>query len=87
MTRNEIANTLTAAGSISRWNNNSSWDRIYNDSWAMLTDAAKTNTFGGKIAKEIIDRTTAAEQKYKKQLGPRVSPKQAWAIANALSTK
>lgn len=85
--RTSIAKTLTKAGGLDRWNNNSEWNHYYNESFKILTDASKTNTFGGQIAKDIIAKTEAAERKYKKQLTPRVSPKQAWAIANALSKK
>lgn len=88
MSRNEIAKILTGAGGLSRWANNSVWDHYYNESYGILNAAAgKPNTFGGKIAKDILDRTEAAEKKYKKSLTPRVSSKQAWAIANVLSTK
>ena len=85
--RTSIANTLTTASGMDRWNNNSRWDHYYNESFKILNAASKTNTFGGQIAKDIIAKTEAAERKYKKQLTPRVSPKQAWAIANALSKK
>ena len=88
MSRNEIAKILSNAGYMSRWNNNSNWDYYYDSSWRMLRAAStKTDTFGGKIAKDILDRTTEAEKKYRKMLTPRVSPKQAWAIANTLSSK
>ena len=88
MSRNEIANILEKAGYMSRWNNNSNWNYYYDASWSMLSAASsKTDTFGGKIAKDILDRTEAAQKKYRKMLTPRVSPKQAWAIANTLSKK
>ena len=85
MSRNEIANHLVA---ISGASNNSTWQLHYDEAMGALYAAAgKPNTFGGKIAKDILDRTEAASKKYGKTLSPRVSSKQAWAIANALSTK
>lgn len=88
MSRNEIANHLVAISGASRWSNNSTWQLHYDEAMGALYAAAgKPNTFGGKIAKDILDRTEAASKKYGKTLSPRVSSKQAWAIANALSTK
>ena len=88
MSRQEIANHLVAISGANKWSNNSTWQLHYDEAMGALNAAAgKTNTFGGKIAKDILDRTEAASKKYGKTLSPRVSPKQAWAIANALSTK
>lgn len=88
MSRNDIANRLQAGNGMSRWPNPQSFEMHYDEKYRILYDAAtKTNTFGGKIAKDIIDRTEAASKKYKKTLMPNVSSKQAWAIANALSSK
>ena len=87
MSRNEIARILGNAGYVTRIDRNE-WDYYYDASWRMLRAASsKTDTFGGKIAKDILDRTAAAEKKYKNMFTPRVSPKQAWAIANTLSSK
>ena len=88
MSRNEIAGHLTAISGASRWSNNSTWQTHYDEAMGALYAAAgKPNTFGGKIAGEIIAKTEAASKKYGKTLAPFVSAKQAWAIANALSTK